>query len=59
MLMKKLSKYIVNINKTDFKTLADMGVVSEKKEGLLLSITNNSMMNILDYEPTIIGLMKY
>ena len=36
MLMKKLSKYIVNINKTDFKTLADMGVVSEKKEGLFV-----------------------
>lgn len=36
MLMKKLSKYMVNINKTDFKTLADMGVVSEKKEGLFV-----------------------
>ena len=36
MLMKKLSKYIVNINKTDFKTLVDMGVVSEKKEGLFV-----------------------
>lgn len=50
---------MVNINRTDFKALVDMGVVSEKKEGLLLSITNNSMMNILDLEPTIIGLMKY
>lgn len=59
MLMKKLSKFMVNINRTDFKALVDMGVVSEKKEGLLLSITNNNMMNILDYEPTIIGLMKY
>jgi CRISPR-associated endonuclease/helicase Cas3 len=36
MLMKKLSKYMVNINKTDFKTLADMGGVSEKKEGLFV-----------------------
>lgn len=27
---------MVNINKTDFKTLADMGVVSEKKEGLFV-----------------------
>lgn len=36
MLMKKLSKFMVNINKTDFKTLADMGVVSEKKEGLFV-----------------------
>ena len=36
MLMKKLSKYMVNINKTDFKALADMGVVSEKKEGLFV-----------------------
>lgn len=36
MLMKKLSKYMVNINKTDFKTLADMGVVSEKKEGFFV-----------------------
>lgn len=36
MLMKKLSKYMVNINKIDFKTLADMGVVSEKKEGLFV-----------------------
>ena len=36
MLMKKLSKYMVNINKTDFKTLMDMGVVNEKKEGLFV-----------------------
>lgn len=34
MLMKKLAQYTVNINKSDFKILADMGVVSEKKEGL-------------------------
>ena len=36
MLMKKLSKYMVNINQTDFKVLVDMGVVSEKKEGLFV-----------------------
>lgn len=36
MLMKKLSKYMVNINKTDFKILMDMGVVNEKKEGLFV-----------------------
>lgn len=36
MLIRKLSKYIVNITKTDFKTLLDMGVVSEKKEGLFV-----------------------
>lgn len=35
-LIKKLSKYMVNINKTDFKSLLDMGVVSEKKEGLFV-----------------------
>lgn len=35
-LIKKLSKYIVNITKTDFKTLLDMGVISEKKEGLFV-----------------------
>ena len=35
-LIKKLSKYMVNINKIDFKTLLDMGVVSEKKEGLFV-----------------------
>lgn len=34
MLMKKLAKYMVNINRQDFKTLVDMGVISEKKEGL-------------------------
>lgn len=34
MLMKKLAKYMVNINKHDFKVLADMGVISGKKEGL-------------------------
>lgn len=33
MLMKKLSKYMVNINKTDFKTLADMGVSAKRKKG--------------------------
>lgn len=36
MLMKKLSKYMVDINKTDFKILMDMGVVNEKKEGLFV-----------------------
>lgn len=33
-LMKKLSKYIVNIYKNDFESLLGMGVVSEKREGL-------------------------
>ena len=32
-LVKKLSKYMVNVNPTDFKALVDMGVVSEKWEG--------------------------
>lgn len=32
-LMKKLAKYSVCVNKTDFKALREMGVVSEKKEG--------------------------
>ena len=36
MLMKKLSKYMVNINMADFKILQEMGVVSEKKEGLFV-----------------------
>lgn len=36
LLMKKLAKYMVNINKTDFNTLANMGVISEKKEGLFV-----------------------
>lgn len=36
MLMKKLSKFMVNINRIDFKALVDMGVVSEKKEGLFV-----------------------
>ena len=36
MLMKKLSKYMVNINMADFKALQEMGVVSEKKEGLFV-----------------------
>ena len=36
LLMKKLAKYMVNINQTDFKTLANMGVISEKKEGLFV-----------------------
>lgn len=35
-LMKKLAQYTVNINKSDFKTMAGMGVVSEKKEGLFV-----------------------
>lgn len=35
-LIKKLSKYMVNINKADFKSLLDMGVISEKKEGLFV-----------------------
>ena len=35
-LMRKLSKYTVNIYKSDFKALADMGVISEKKEGLYI-----------------------
>lgn len=32
-LMKDLAKYSVCINKTDFKILQEMGIVSEKKEG--------------------------
>lgn len=36
MLMKKLAQYTVNINKSDFKILSGMGVVSEKKEGLFV-----------------------
>ena len=32
-LVKKLSKYMVNVKPTDFKALVDMGVVSEKWEG--------------------------
>ena len=35
-LMRKLSKYTVNIYKSDFKALADMGVISEKKESLYI-----------------------
>lgn len=35
-LMKKLSQYTVNINQTDFKTLVNIGVLSEKKEGLFV-----------------------
>lgn len=35
-LMRKLSKYTVNIYKSDFKALADMGVISEKKEELYI-----------------------
>ncbi len=35
-LMKKLAQYTVNIYQTDFKKLLDMGVVSEKKEGLFV-----------------------
>lgn len=33
-LMKKLAQYTVNINQSDFKRLQEMGVISEKKEGL-------------------------
>ncbi len=36
MLMKKLAQYTVNIYQTDFKKLLDMGVVSEKKEGIFV-----------------------
>lgn len=54
-LIKKLSKYMVNINKTDFKSLLDMGVVSEKKRDSLLSIINSSMMNISACASIIIG----
>lgn len=35
-LMKRLSQYTVNINQTDFKALANMGVITEKKEGLFV-----------------------
>ena len=35
-LMRKLSRYTVNIYKSDFKALVDMGVISEKKEGLYI-----------------------
>lgn len=35
-LMKKLAQYTVNIYQTDFKKLMDMGVLSEKKEGLFV-----------------------
>ncbi len=35
-LMKKLAQYTVNIYQTDFKKLLNMGVVSEKKEGLFV-----------------------
>lgn len=35
-IMKKLAKYTVNINNTDFEKLLSMGVVTEKKEGLLV-----------------------
>ena len=35
-LMKKLAQYTVNIYQSDFKKLLDMGVVSEKKEGLFV-----------------------
>ena len=34
LLMKKLSKYSVNIYKNDFDTLRNMGVISEKVEGI-------------------------
>lgn len=35
-LMRKLSKYTISVYEPDFKTLLDMGVVSEKKEGLFV-----------------------
>lgn len=35
-LIKKLAKYGVNVNKTDFKILQAMGVVSEKAEGFFV-----------------------
>ena len=35
-LMKKLAQYTVNIYQSDFNKLLDMGVVSEKKEGLFV-----------------------
>ena len=35
-LMKKLAQYTVNIHQADFRKLLDMGVVSEKKEGLFV-----------------------
>ena len=34
--MKKLAQYTVNIYQSDFNKLLDMGVVSEKKEGLFV-----------------------
>lgn len=34
LLMKKLSKYTVNVNKTDFEALQKMGVVTELVEGI-------------------------
>lgn len=34
LLMKKLSKYSVNIHNNDFDTLRNMGVISEKVEGI-------------------------
>lgn len=36
LLMKKLSKYCVNIYQRDFEALCKLGIVSEKKEGLLV-----------------------
>ena len=36
LLMKKLSKYCVNIYQRDFEALCNMGIVSEKKEGLFV-----------------------
>lgn len=36
LLMKKLSKYCVNIYQRDFETLCKMGIVSEKKEGIFV-----------------------
>ena len=34
LLMKKLSKYTVNIYKNDFDALRNMGVITEKIEGI-------------------------
>ena len=35
-LMRRLSKYTVGIYMSDFKTLKDIGVICEKKEGLFV-----------------------
>ena len=36
LLMKKISKYCVNIYQRDFEALCKMGVVTEKREGLFV-----------------------